>query len=236
MDAKESKTDIFLNEYKALEEIAVTHYGFQHDGRSGSRIEELPEFKKYRAELSYCREVRNLLQHKPKVGNAFAVEPSDQMIDLLRKTIEIIKNPPKAIDIAVLKANLIYKCMDDYVRPAMIEMQKNHFTHIPILQNDVVVGVFSENTLLSCLIDNAFTGISDKMKFVDIASYLPIDDNRSESFKFISRNARLEEANNLFDTAVHKQERIGLVFITQNGKPTEKLLGIISAWDVAAAK
>ena len=34
--------------------------------------------------------------------------------------------------------------------------------------------------------------------------------------------------------ALRNQERIGPICVTANGKPEEKLLGIISAWDVAA--
>ncbi len=85
------RVDTFLNEYKRLERIAVDRYGFPDDGTAVSKLEKQSEFRKYKAELSYCREVRNLLQHNPKLADSFAVEPSDEMIRLLMQTIEKYK-------------------------------------------------------------------------------------------------------------------------------------------------
>ncbi len=113
-------------------------------------------------------------------------------------------------------------------------MQKNNYTHIPIIEHDVVVGVFSENTVLSYLIDDEIIEIGDDVCFTALGKYLPIENHSSESFRFISRNASLQNVNELFEKALRSQDRIGLVFVTQNGKPSEKLLGIISAWDAAA--
>ena len=50
----------------------------------------------------------------------------------------------------------------------------------------------------------------------------------------MSKEALLDEIEEVFAEGRKNKERIGLVFVTHSGKPTEKLLGIISAWDVAA--
>ena len=38
----------------------------------------------------------------------------------------------------------------------------------------------------------------------------------------------------MFTVAMRRADRIGMVFITHSGKSSEKVLGIITAWDVAA--
>ena len=40
-------------------------------------------------------------------------------------------------------------------------------------------------------------------------------------------------AEDIFAAAQKESKRLGLIFVTHSGQPTEKLLGIISAWDMA---
>ena len=155
------------------------------------------------------------------------------MIALLEQTIEKVRNPKRARNIFIPRNKVCCRSMDDYVYPTMIEMRDNVYTHIPILEDDVVVGVFSENTLLSYLIDDEIVSIDENVKFSDIAKYLPMDKHTAESFRFVSQNMLLSEVDDIFAEALKNVYRIGLIFVTNSGKSTEKLLGIISAWDVA---
>lgn len=231
-----NRTEEFLDLYKQLEELAVKRYNYPDDGKAISNLEKRPEFRKIHTELGYCREVRNLLQHKPKVSDSYAVIPSDEMISLLRETVKKVKNPPRAKDIAIPVSSVLFKSMGDLVRPTMLEMQRNVFTHIPILENNIVVGVFSENTIFSYLVDEEIVGIEEGMKFSNLAEYLPLDKHRSETFRFVRHDLEVEKIALLFEKALEKQDRIGLVFTTRTGKMDEPLLGIITAWDIAGAK
>ena len=227
-----NKTEEFLDLYKQLEEAAIERYGYPEDGRAVMNLERRPEFKRIKPELGYCREVRNLLQHKPKVAGSFAVLPSDGMLALLRDTLGRVMNPPLAKDIAVPISSVFWKTMDDPVRPAMEEMQRRVFSHIPILEKGVVVGVFSENTALACLLDGN-AAIGEDSRFSDLKAYLPMDRHRAEVFRFVRQNTSAVQVGDLFEKALARQERIGLVFTTRSGRADEPLLGIISAWDVA---
>ena len=231
-----NKTEEFIELYKQLEELAIKRYGYPSDGKAISNLEKRTEFRGIKDELAYCREVRNLLQHKPKIGNSYAVEPSDEMIMLLKTTANKVQNPPRAKDIAIPMSTLCYKTMADFVRPAMLEMQENIFTHIPILEDGIVIGVFSENTLMSYIVDEEIVGIEDTMRFSDLKSYLPLDKHRAETFRFVRSDKPVAEISLLFEQALAKQDRIGLVFVTRTGKSNEPLLGILTAWDVAGAK
>lgn len=231
-----NNTDLFLDLYKQLEQFAVKKYNYPEDGKAVYKLSARPEFAALRSELDYCREVRGILQHKPKVGKSYAVEPSDDMIGLLRATLDKVMNPPRAKDIEIPISSILYKSMDDLVLPTMLEMQKNVFTHVPILQDGVVIGVFSENTLFSYLADDRIVEIADDMKFSDLADYLPTDKHRAESFRFVRQSKLVAEINAMFEDALSKQDRIGLVFTTKTGNPKEPLLGIITAWDIAGAK
>ena len=227
------KTDIFLDKYRQLEASVSAQYGLSQSESAVSFLERRAEFRGIKSELSYCREVRNLLSHNPKVNNRYAVEPSEEMIRLLERTIERVCNPRRAKHIWVPRDRVLCRTVEDYVRPAMVEMHERLYTHIPILKNGVVVGAFSENTLLHYLIDDVTVRIDQKVRFTDIEKYLPLDQHRAESFRFVGKETPVSEIEDLFAKADADGLRIGLLFVTHSGQETEKLLGIISPWDVA---
>lgn len=97
-----------------------------------------------------------------------------------------------------------------------------------------MIGIFSENTLLGYLADNVEAIILDDMKIADFKKYLPLGSHRSEAFEFLPRSAELSSVYGVFNQAIKAHRRIGMLFVTQNGKPSEQLLGIITAWDLAS--
>ena len=228
------KTELFLDKYKKLEAVVSARYNLSNSDSAVVFLERRAEYRTIKSELAYCREVRNLLTHNPKVGERYAVEPSDEMIALLDKVLERIKNPRKAKHIWVPKSGVLCRTLKDPVRPAMVEMNKRLYAHVPILQDGVVVGAFSENTLLSCLIDDEVVSIDSSVRFSDIGKYLPLDQHRAETFRFVGKETPVSDLADIFAEADRNSQRIGLLFVTATGKPTEKLLGIISAGDVAA--
>lgn len=227
------KTELFLDQYRTLEAAVSARYDLRNSDSAVGFLERRSEYRNIKSELSYCREVRNLLTHNPKVDQRYAVEPTDEMIALLDRVIERVQNPQKARHIWVPIDQVVCRTMADPVRPAMAEMQEKLYSHIPILHNGTVVGVFSENTLLSFLLDDSNCRIGPQVTFAELGKYLPLDRHRAESFRFVGRETTVSEIEDLFSEAEKQSDRIGLIFVTHSGKKTEKLQGIISAWEVA---
>lgn len=227
------KTEEFLNKYRELESIVSAEYDLSDSDSAVVFLMRRPEFQSIKRELDYCKDVRNLLTHNPKINDSYAVEPSDEMIRLLDRIIRQVREPKRAKHIMVPRKKVLCRNMDDLVLPVMIRMNEQLYTHVPIVTDGIVVGVFSENTLLRYLVDDAMVRIDDQVRFSDIEKYLPLDQNRAESFRFVSQDTLASDIEELFAQATKQSDRIGLVFVTASGKPTEKLLGILSAWDVA---
>lgn len=227
-----SRADEFIELYKELETAAMRSYGYPSDGRAVSRLEDRKEFSKISTELAYCREVRNLLQHRPKVKDRFLVEPSPEMLQLLRDTLERVSNPVRCHDIAIPFEKMYWKTMDDLVLPSMKGLKEGTFTHIPILDNRRVVGIFSVNALFSYLLAHELESLTAKTRFGDMADYLRLDAHPSEIFVFERNNAPIDEVEEHFERALRKGRRVGMVFLTENARPTDKLLGIMTAWDI----
>ena len=233
---KASNAEEFLDLYKQLERSIQEHYDVPNHAGPVAWLSKNPgrAFKNVAGALKYCADVRNLLSHRENVNGSYAVEPSDSMLKLLRDTLAAVENPPKAIEFAIAAGDVCSMGLDDLVRPTLGEMAERCYTHVPILEGGVVKGVFSENTLLSYLYHEEIVCIDDETTFRALESLLPESKHASESFRFVPRNITLSEVAEMFTDAMRKADRIGMVFITQNGRDTEKILGIITAWDIAA--
>ena len=111
-------------------------------------------------------------------------------------------------------------------------MVEKTYTHIPIIENGVVQGVFSESTLLDIV--NAESGIvlDQNTKFIDILEYLKLENHSTEDFIFISRNKNIYDVEDLFKDYFIRRKRLGCIYITESGKANESVLGMLTAWDV----
>ena len=230
-----TRADEFIELYRELELIAAEQYNLPKDGSVVLHLSNRGEFRSIKSDLDYCRDVRNLLSHNPRVGHQYAVEPSEQMVQLLRETLAKIKNPPKVTDIMIPMQKILWKTEDDFVLPVLKEMIEHTYTHIPILANGVVTGVLSEGTILSYLVDEEIIEINNSIRFSDLKNYLKMENHKSESFRFVPKDILKANLDELFSDALEKGDRIGLVFVTHSGKKTEKILGLLTAWDLAGS-
>jgi CBS domain-containing protein len=226
----------FLDKYRELENQARHYYRSTNVDNPIAQLINDRHFANVKDELIYCREVRNLLSHKPKLDDEFLVNPSKPMVELLGTLLDRLNKLALCMDYAIRIQN-VYACsMDDLIRPAMQMMKEKNFTHVPILENGKVIGVFSENTLFSYVLSEEIIGIEENSTFQEIEPYLAIDGHitetfRTETFRFLPREANIFEAKELFVEALKKTQRIGMIFLTETGKQTEKLLAIITPWD-----
>lgn len=229
-----TKTDQFLDLYKKLENTANTHYHIRGSGSAIAKLQRRQEFSNIHQELDYIRDVRNLLTHRPRIGEFYAVEPTDAMLSLLEKLIDRLEHPLSAIRIAVPLEEVLSASLDSPVLDSLEKMYKRAFSHMPILEDGKVVGVFSGSSLMNCVLYKHIM-FSGDLKFRDIKDTFTFDQHPSETFRFVSRDTLVSDISDMFDETLQQEERIGMIFVTENGKSDEELLGIITAWDVAAA-
>ncbi len=227
-----SRVDKFLDLYKEIEIQAVAQYGCKDDGTAVKQLEKMREFRDIKQDLAYCRHVRNVLSHNPKLKGDYPVEPSEAMISLLETVLKRVMHSLRAEDVMIKREKLLCCSINDRLHPIVEKMVLNMFTHVPILNNGIVSGVFSESTLLSYLLEEEIIEIDDEMTFSQLKKYIPLDKHSSEKFLFVSRRALKSDIDQKFEDSTKKGDRIGLVFVTESGGNQEKLLGIITAWDL----
>ncbi len=222
------KTDIFLDKYKQLEDTVRQKYG---DGFNVSRLEDMGEFKRYASKIKYARELRNLLVHNPKLDGAWPVDVNDGMISFVEKIKLLVEKPPRVCDCALGIKQIMYSHLGANVVDVMRQMSMRDISKVPILDRGKVIGVFSHDSVFSRLLSEKHD-ISENTVFRDIISDLSIEGDRAKRYRFAKWTELSSNIEEIFDKSNEQHIRIKLIFLTENGKRDEKLMGIVTPWEL----
>ena len=223
---------LFAERWKELE--SATHLSFPTwDGRDVEKF-----LKQMRAEgvdftrLMALRKVRNALTHNPMLNGGPLVTLNAGVIPFLDDVIARIKELPTATNILIPRGKVFSGALGDTIHQIVDTMLANVFSHVPVLDsNDRVIGVFSESTML----EMSKAGIADDgtTTLDAVSRFLPCDKHTAEVFRFVPKNDPIAHLRYLCAEALDNHERIGMFFVTENGREEEQLLGILTVWDIA---
>ena len=115
----------------------------------------------------------------------------------------------------------------------MKEMNEKCYTHIPIYDKDnkTLVGIFSENSLFQYISEDHIISLDENTTFDEIRKCIDLDKTK-EIVKFVSRNDLYDDVVNDFIKEFKNGNKLSCVMVTNSGMETEKVIGIITAWDV----
>lgn len=231
------RAEEFLDRYRALEEALCKKYDM--DEKSGSPIMRFindRESREYKDKLDLCREIRNFLSHHSEFDGERIVEPSQVMIDFLGEVTDYIRKPPLAITRATLFNDILKTSPSQKVQSVMKKMQRLGFSHVPVIENGNFIGVFSISTIFTYALKNGMTSLDDGMTISDFKDLLPPDKHETESFRFVGRESTLFDVRNEFDKKSRQSRRLAVIFITENGSPGGRIIGMLTPWDVITAE
>lgn len=246
MDFLQINENDFIELFKKYEnltkELYRKKYGMEYRGRDLKEVsivnisQELyskgifPYRNKFNI-IQCCVEVRNLCSHENKINVQDIVEPSIYLYYELKNIINEIEHPQKIYDISI-KINDIYKKeLHDNVKEAIEMMNNKKYTHIPIVKNGVCVGIFGEKTLFDYLAENEVVEVDSETKFEELNSYLSLERNNG-IVRFESKDMTVEELIKIFKKDFNDGQKLECILITQSGKNNEKLIGLLTIWDI----
>jgi len=227
-----SNSDLFLDLYKQLEDELENKYRNSRRKYSSVIIEFLrdEESASMRDELDVCREIRNILTHNANLEGVPIIEPSGPIVRALESILEYVRRPPLAVDYAtkgdqVMKANL-----NQRVLRLMEVMEKNGFSHVPVMKEGRFCGVFSQGSIFMYVLKGG-RNITKETTLQDMATHLKIEEH-PENYIFLPMSVSYTVARNKFIKPAGRGKRISVIFITQTGHQDERLLGMLTPWDV----
>lgn len=191
-----------------------------------------PFIRANESKLRTFAKLRNVIVHESNKEVYFIAEPHDAVIKQYEELVSFITNPPKVIDIAIKTLQVFSSTLDENVIEIINKMQEKLYTHVPILdKTGIIIGVLSESTIFRITHDQEII-IDMNSKVAEIRKYIEIEDRIMEYFEFVDRIMSVDELRDRYHKRFSKGERLGAYFVTNNGNPTEKFLGLITVWDL----
>jgi predicted transcriptional regulator len=103
------------------------------------------------------------------------------------------------------------------------------YTQFPLYDGEKFMGLLSENGITKWLAKNVEDGIFDGDTLLsDVISF----EEEENNFSFINREASIYEAKEAFRNYIDKGLELDALLITHSGSAHEKLMGIITRWDI----
>ena len=176
--------------------------------------------------IEFCKEKRNNMTHE-NYENEYILY-SDKFIEAFQSLLRKVKPEP-----IYLKSihNVITKNVDDKISDALGEMSKNNYTHMPITKDWKLVWMLSEASLIKYMADNREVLLDLNETFQERMDL--IDRKYSEdNVYFVSRNEDYDKVVNKFVEEYKNKQKISCILVTEKWKREEKILWILTAWDI----
>ncbi len=228
-----SRAEEFLDLYKQLEQ-ALKVRSESSGGKYPATVAALTYYRgmeDHAEKLNAVREIRNLLQHNPKIDGAYPVEPSAETISFLRKILEKAAEPKLAIDFAVPEKQIYKTDLNASLQKVMRVMKERGFSHVPVMNGAKVGGVLSVNILFDRFAEEC-SAFSAEAKVSLLADTLPVEKHSNEYYKFMKGNVTFDEVDEAFMKRYQGSKRLVAVFLTTNGTSSGNLLGMLTPWSV----
>ena len=220
----ENKAQQFLERYREIEEWVLNNLNVVEM----KDLEQMPQYKSLRSNLSFCRIIRNLLSHYDwsKAGNDMIVV-TDQAVRQVNNLYYSL-NPITLMRIAIRAGQIFAPASTDSVLNAIKVMHRNDYSYIPIVDNHRIIGVFSIKTLLQIVAEDKIQDLTDRLTFQDILDFIRITENPENQYAFINPNTSVEDASWLFRRSNQRKKKLDVLFITDNGKADGLLQGMLT--------
>ena len=230
----------FIALYNQLDAYMRSQLGLDRHVDHSTLLREMSQknrvFLDYLQDLRMFADIRNILVHNPYKKDADPLlYPHSYITKKYAEIIELVLHPPKALSIAIPVSVIFTATLDTSIQELMNTMIRKNYTHVPIIKDDTMIGIFSENTFLSYLVANQESIILKDATVADFKEFIKIEKHVNEYFEFVSRSTLLSDVDKIFRQGMKNKKRIAVVYITENGKSTEKILGMITPWDLTAS-
>jgi len=232
-----SSAERFLNIYNTLDTFLRNFVQVEFDVSHTEVVRRAAEKRgdiKYRAQtLKGYANLRNAIVHNPDSRAQPIAEPHERIVHEYESIVENILRPPKCDQKWIPKDDIFSAKSSDNVVSVMKKMFTSRFSNVPIVKENVVVGVFNEWTPLEIASDTGELMLDDSQQLGEFAQWTELTRTaNAQAVNFAKRDSTLDEVREIIGRNVKKRIRIGMVLFTEHGRPNERLLGLITPWDI----
>ncbi len=227
------RAQLFLDLYKQVEDELEDKFRNSRRHYTSAVYEFIKDYESapIRDKLDICRHIRNLMAHSANMDGEPVVVPSQPVVEALREVLDFVQRPPLAIDYATRGDRVLKVGAAQKVLRVMELMEKNGYSHVPVMKEDRFYGVFSSGSVMRYLLKNRGRGLTPETTIKDMRGYLAVDEH-VENYEFVPADATYIYVRGRFEQVRARNKRVSVIFITRDGKPDQPLLGMLTPWDV----
>ena len=137
----------------------------------------------------------------------------------------------KVIDYCIPVQKIKTTDLNQKIVPEITEMLTYRYSHIPVLDNNKIIGVLSYKNMLTYIIEK---NLNDSLEKITVSELSNIITQDKLSYKIVAPNTFIKDVKKLFSPQNNASRELEVVYITDNGKANGNLLGMVTAADVAS--
>jgi predicted transcriptional regulator len=215
--------------YNSIDHFLRKHLGKEATASFASLVKDYEQKQRSGADCDYLRmaaELRNFLVHrKTKPYQPLAV-PTLPVVQKLETICQRLTNP--LLIVPRFQKPVETAAFDDSLVRVLKRIWEKDYSQFPVYDGEKFRGLLTENGITRWLAHY----VSKEMSIVELND-VPVrqvlaEEEKRPNFLFVARDKTVDEAKALFAT----KELLEAVLITHSGNRTEKLIGIITRWDV----
>jgi predicted transcriptional regulator len=179
-------------------------------------------------ELRRLARLRNLIAHNHSRERPLAV-PTSLSVERAEAISIQLRSPPLLIEYAT---NPVELCRpSDPLGCCVKKMHDGVFSQLPIYDDQQYCGLLTAETIarwLATFFLGDGDGIVDEQTVAEVVQH----QEDSENYKFMAANATVTSALSAFEEFQRRGKRLEAILITNLGRPTETLRGIVTIQDI----
>lgn len=177
--------------------------------------------------LKQAAQMRNIIAHNNNV-----LIPSDEFIKKFETIVNKIIKPLTVKDIMTDYKHLKTISLKTKIKDAVKTLKSSGFSTLPVIQNDELLGIFTEKSLYDYFCLNEAKKINEDMTIKDIIEAIDLNNHPRKYYDFIEKNVSIYEAYQMFNKDVKQRREMLLLLVTDSGSNEEHLLGIVALRDL----
>ncbi|WP_102346506.1 CBS domain-containing protein [Bacillus sp. Marseille-P3661] len=185
----------------------------------------------YQNDLKELSELRNAIIHHADYPEYVIAEPHLSVVDKIEKLAGELTKPKTLIPYFSRKVQTYQK--DDSLKSVLLTIKHSGYSQFPIYENNHFVGLITDRGIAKWFA-NHINDDQVSLKFdTTLNEVLSFEKNR-RNYVFMSQDQTIYDVREKFHQHYDQFAiRLDAVLITENGYPNERLLGIVTPFDIA---
>lgn len=182
---------------------------------------------RYRDDLKEFADLRNAIVHERTDGHIIA-EPNARALADFQRIRNALLTPPMVLP--KFSAPVVTRTHNDSVGVAVTDMRTGSFSQLPILSEGKIIALLTAETIVRWLATEVKNDIANPWE-TRISAVIGHAEN-VDHFCFLSRRSTLLDALSQFEDFSARGRTLDAILISEGGKPEQKLLGILTIFDL----